>query len=227
MSVPIITIDGPSGSGKGTVCRKVADVLNWHLLDSGALYRLTALAARKAGLPFEETPVAELASNLNAEFRQNDDGSEAIYLDNQDVTSDIRSETCGEDASQVAVFPAVRAALIARQKAYATWPGLVADGRDMGTQIFTDAGLKIFLTASAAERAERRYKQLKENNIDVSLPALLQEIEQRDKRDASRAVAPLVPAPDAHTIDSTGIDADAVVAIVLELKNRTFGLGSS
>ncbi|MEM7612413.1 MAG: (d)CMP kinase, partial [Pseudomonadota bacterium] len=193
--VPVIAIDGPSGSGKGTICRLLADTLGWHLLDSGALYRVTALAAIRAGVDIsEEIKIASLAAELPVVFDDNMDGNERILLAGHDITSDVRSETCGEYASQVAALPAVREALVARQLAFAQSPGLVADGRDMGTEIFPRAPLKIFLTASAAERAERRYKQLKDNNIDVSLPALLRDIEQRDQRDASRSLSPLRPA---------------------------------
>ncbi|MFK8052042.1 MAG: (d)CMP kinase [Woeseiaceae bacterium] len=225
MTIPVITIDGPSGSGKGTVARSVANVLGWHLLDSGALYRLTALAAIQRDIAFEEADLAAVARSLSVTFSNSEDGNELILLNNHDVTADIRTEVCGENASRAAVFPAVRAALVERQRAFAEPPGLVADGRDMGTEIFPDAGLKVFLTASAEARADRRHKQLKENNIDVNLAALLKDIQQRDERDASRAVAPLVPASDAVQLDSTSMDAAAVIAKVLEMKNQRFGVG--
>ncbi|MEM7765312.1 MAG: (d)CMP kinase [Pseudomonadota bacterium] len=222
----IITVDGPSGSGKGTVSRRLAAVLGWHLLDSGALYRLTALAANRAGIALDhEDELAQIARNLDVEFDQTPDGEERILYKKQDVTRDIRSESCGEDASRVAVFPSVRDALVQAQRDFSRPPGLIADGRDMGTRIFVDAPLKVFLTASAAERAARRHKQLKDNDIDVSLAALLRDIEQRDHRDASRAVAPLVAAEDAITIDSTHLDADAVVSEILALKNARLGIG--
>ena len=210
--VPVITIDGPSGSGKGTVTQRVADHLGWHVLDSGALYRLLGLAASKANVDFSnENKISSLADNLNVEF----DG-DVILLDGQDVSNQIRTETAGNNASKVAAMPAVRAALLDWQRRYATPPGLVADGRDMGTTVFPDAKVKIFLTASAGERAKRRHKQLKEKGLPANLAALTAEIEERDARDRNRAASPLVPAPDAITIDSTGTDIDRVVEIVLQ-----------
>ena len=227
MSAPVITVDGPSGSGKGTVSRVLADTLGWHLLDSGALYRVTALAAERAGVsPDDTSAVASIAADLPVQFGRRADGAEMILLDGTDVTADVRTETCGEKASVIAVLQPVREALIERQRAFAEAPGLVADGRDMGTRIFPHAGLKVFLTASAPERADRRYKQLKEKGIDVNLAALLRDIEQRDQRDQSRAVAPLRPADDAVIVDSTSMSVDAVVATVLALKNARFGIGT-
>jgi cytidylate kinase len=218
MSAPIVTIDGPSGSGKGTISRAVARHAGWHLLDSGALYRLAALAGAQAGLdPQDVKGHARLAGNMNVAFGADPDGGELVTLDGMDVTAELRSEATGAGASRVAAWPEVRQALLARQHAFALPPGLVADGRDMGTVVFPAADLKIFLTASAAERALRRYKQLKDKGSDVSLPALSREIAERDSRDSTRAVAPLKPALDAEVIDSTGLTIGEVVDRVLEI----------
>ena len=214
--VPVIAIDGPSGSGKGTISRAVADTLQWHLLDSGALYRLVAHAARRAGVALDAAPaLADLAARADIRFGSGPAGEERVWLDGIEVTRDIRTEAAGGDASRVAAIPAVRAALLARQRAFAVPPGLVADGRDMGTVIFPDAPFKVFLTASAAERAKRRYKQLKEKGLGVTLSSLQREIEARDHRDASRSVAPLKPAAEAVLVDTTGMGIDEVVARVL------------
>ncbi|WP_310446180.1 (d)CMP kinase [Thiobacillus sp.] len=212
MSIPVITIDGPSASGKGTVAERVAKVLGFHFLDSGALYRLTALSAVKQGAALDdEVRVAELAADLPATFR---DG--AIWLADEDVSDAIRSEAIGEGASKVAALPAVRAALLARQRAYRQAPGLVADGRDMGTVIFPDAVTKIFLTASAEARAERRYKQLIGKGNSASLTALVADMQARDARDTARLVAPLKPAPDALFLDTTSMDVESAVQAVLD-----------
>jgi CMP/dCMP kinase len=222
-SVPILTIDGPSGSGKGTVARLVSEHLGWHLLDSGALYRLVAFAAQRRGLALDDEPAnARIAQGLDVRFGSDDRGEEQIWLEGIEVSRDIRTEQAGDGASQVAALPAVRAALVDRQRAFAMAPGLVADGRDMGTVIFPEAGLKIFLTASAEERARRRYKQLKDKGVGANLAALSQEIAERDRRDASRPIAPLRPADDALVIDSTSMSIDAVVARVLELAAQRF-----
>jgi CMP/dCMP kinase len=214
----IVTIDGPSGSGKGTIARAVARHAGWHLLDSGALYRLVALAGVLAGLPPDEREGhARLASAMDVAFGIDPRGDELVTLNGRDVTADIRSETAGQGASRVAAWPNVRMALLDRQRAFAAPPGLVADGRDMGTIVFPQADLKIFLTASPEERAQRRYKQLKDKGSGVSLAALSREITERDLRDSTRAVAPLKPAPDARVIDSTGLTIDEVVDRVLEL----------
>ena len=214
--IPVITIDGPVGSGKGTIARRVANELGWHLLDSGALYRLVALAARKKSIALEDSStLADLAVTLDARFGSNAKGEEVIYLDGEDVTRDIRNEECGAGASAVAVLPPVREALLDLQKSFRQAPGLVADGRDMGTQVFRDAGLKVFLTASAEERAKRRYKQLNDKGIDVSLAALSRDIEERDRRDQERSVAPLRPAEDARILDSSGKSIEEVAEIVL------------
>jgi len=214
---PVITIDGPSGSGKGTISRRVAAALGWHLLDSGALYRLVALAATKTGqADATEEALAAIASDLEVRFGADDAREERVWLDDADVTAEIRTEECGLLASHVAAMPAVRDALLSLQKGFRTAPGLVADGRDMGTTVFPDAKLKVFLTASAEERAKRRHKQLKDKGIDVSLPALSRDIEDRDRRDSERSVAPLRPAEDARLLDSSNQTIDEVTQTVLD-----------
>ena len=216
-SVRVIAIDGPSGSGKGTIARRVADALGYHLLDSGALYRLVALAAEDACISLQNGgKLAELALKLDARFDSDEQGGERIWLGGQDVTDRLRTEQTGAGASTVAQIPAVREALLERQRAFRQPPGLVADGRDMGTQVFPDADLKIYLTASAEERAKRRYKQLKDKGLDVSLAALSRDIENRDRRDSERTVAPLRPATDARFLDSSGLSIEAVSQQVLD-----------
>lgn len=217
----MICIDGPSGSGKGTLCQLLAHRLGWALLDSGALYRLTGLAAAGRGIALDaESAVAELAKNLDVKFVPGEPGEPAaVLLDGDDVSGILRLESTGELASKVAVLPAVRAALLSRQRDFAQLPGLVADGRDMGTVVFPDAPLKVFLTASAEERAQRRYKQLKTKGENVNLAALLEEIQARDKRDSERELAPLKPAEDAVLLDSTGLGIDSVFERVLALAN--------
>ncbi|MGH8289509.1 MAG: (d)CMP kinase [Steroidobacteraceae bacterium] len=215
---PVVTVDGPSGSGKGTISRAVAQYAGWHLLDSGALYRLVAHAGAGHALgPEDIDGHARLAASMQVDFGVGTDGGARVLLEGRDVTQAIRTETAGQGASRVAAWPAVRTALLARQRAFARPPGLVADGRDMGTVVFPGAHLKIYLTASAAERALRRYKQLKDKGSGVSLSALSREITERDARDSTRAVAPLMPAPDAERIDSTGLLIEEVVGRVLEL----------
>jgi len=212
---PVLAIDGPGGAGKGTISRLVAGRLGWHLLDSGALYRLVALDARKRGVALEaEQALAELATHLDARFESRGDQTR-ILLNGLDVTEAIRSEAAGDGASRVAALPRVRVGLVQRQRDFRRPPGLVADGRDMGGVIFPDALLKVFLTASVEERARRRHKQLKDKGIDVSLSALSRDMVERDRRDSARAIAPLKPCDDARILDTTGMDVPAVVAVVL------------
>jgi len=212
-SVPVITVDGPSGAGKGTVAKLLAEQLKFKILDSGALYRLTGLLVNRAGNGFDnEAQAAELASSMQVEFT-----ADGVILNGEDVSLAIRTESAGNDASKVAAMPAVRAALLDWQKAFAKMPGLIADGRDMGTTVFPQAPLKIFLTASAEERAQRRHKQLNEKGISSSIAALAAEIAERDERDRTRATSPLVPADDAIVIDSTSLSIDEVVQHILTL----------
>ena len=212
-AVPVITVDGPSGAGKGTVAKLLAEQLNFKILDSGALYRLTGLLVNRAGNGFDnEAQAAELASSMQVEFT-----ADGVILNGEDVSLAIRTESAGNDASKVAAMPAVRAALLDWQKAFAKMPGLIADGRDMGTTVFPQAPLKIFLTASAEERAQRRHKQLNEKGISSSIAALAAEIAERDERDRTRATSPLVPADDAIVIDSTSLCIDEVVQQILTL----------
>jgi CMP/dCMP kinase len=216
--VPVITIDGPSGSGKGTVSRSVAKALGWSLLDSGALYRLVALAGRRASISLDDGPaLGQLAGRIGMQFGSDSAGNEVVWLDGQDVTRAIRTEEAGSDASKVAALPVVRAALLDRQRRFAVPPGLVADGRDMGTVVFPHARPKIFLTASPAERALRRYKQLKEKGVAANLAALSLEIAERDRRDSTRTASPLVASADATMLDTTGMSVDGVIGRVLEI----------
>lgn len=212
--IPVLTIDGPSGAGKGTIARLMAEQLGWHLLDSGALYRLTALAGIDRSLSLDDPQaMATCARALDVEF-QIVDHAVVIELDGADVTSRVRSEEAGMGASKVAALPLVREALFQRQRAFQQHPGLVADGRDMGTTIFPDATVKIFLTASAEARADRRAKQLLELGENVSLPRLLTDIKARDERDSARSASPLKPADDAIMLDSTALSIEEVLAIV-------------
>jgi len=216
--VPVITIDGPSGSGKGTVSRAVAKRLGWALLDSGALYRLVALAARRSSVSLDDgAALGQLAARFNIRFGSHETGEEAVWLDDQDVTRAIRTEGAGNDASKVAALAPVRAALLERQRRFAVPPGLVADGRDMGTVVFPGARVKIFLTASPAERALRRYKQLKEKGVTANLAALSLEIAERDERDSTRSASPLVASADATVLDTTGMSVDDVIERVLQI----------
>jgi cytidylate kinase len=221
--VPVLTIDGPSGSGKGTIARRVAEHLGWHLLDSGALYRAVGYAASVAGIDLADPEaLTRCAETTKITFRDPKDGGDTkVYVNSHDASDELRTETVGAIASAIAAIPAVRTALLDKQFSFRRAPGLVADGRDMGTVIFPDAATKVFLTASAEERAKRRYKQLKEKGMAVTLSALLREIEARDARDAARPVAPLKPATDAVLIDSTGMPVDIVVDKVLHLVHRS------
>jgi CMP/dCMP kinase len=213
-----MTIDGPSGSGKGTVARAAAKALGWGLLDSGALYRLVALAGRRAAISLENgAELAELAINFDIRFDSDPAGEEVVWLDGDEVTGDIRTEMAGNDASKVAALPVVRAALLERQRRFALAPGLVADGRDMGTVVFPQALIKIFLTASPQERAQRRYKQLKQKGVAANLAALSREIAERDQRDSTRAISPLVASADAVPLDTTGMSVDDVIGRVLQI----------
>jgi len=216
-SVPVLTIDGPSGSGKGTISALVAHRLGWRLLDSGALYRAVGYAAGMAGLDLSDVDaMTRCAKGTKIQFRAAADGGDTrVIVNGHDATDELRTETAGGAASAIAAMPSVREALVAMQLGFRKAPGLVADGRDMGTVIFPDAAFKVFLTASAAERAKRRYKQLKEKGLSVTLGGLQREIEARDSRDASRVVAPLKPAEDALLVDTTGMGIDQVVAKVL------------
>jgi cytidylate kinase len=211
VSVPVIAIDGPSASGKGTIAKRVAQALGFNYLESGALYRLVALLALRQGLQ-DEQAIAQLAQTMDVAFQ-----GDEIFLEDQEVSLHVRHEEVGNRASDVARMPAVRQALLNRQRAFRQPPGLVADGRDMGTIVFPDAALKIFLTASPEVRAQRRYKQLIEKGIAANLGALSRDLAARDARDASRAVAPLVPAPDSQVLDSSALSIEAVVEQILRL----------
>lgn len=220
-TIPVITIDGPSGSGKGTLSRQLAQHLGYEFLDSGALYRILALTARKHGVGLNDSAkLAELAVDLDVTFELSSHREDRVVVEAQDVTLDVRTESCGNDASKIAALPQVREALLQRQRGFRRSPGLVADGRDMGTVVFPDAKVKIFLIADHEERARRRHKQLKQQGISVSLDSLLRELAERDKRDANRGVAPLRPAEDAIIVDST-------VLSIQEVFNRTLDLVSS
>ncbi|NYT81647.1 (d)CMP kinase [Alcaligenaceae bacterium] len=211
-SIPVIAIDGPTASGKGTIAMRVAQALGWSVLDSGALYRLTALAVLEKGVdPSDEAGVADTAGRLDVAFRNGD-----IFMEGRDVTQAIREERVGNLASRIAAYGALREALLGRQRAFRVAPGLVADGRDMGTVVFPDATLKIFLVADVEARAKRRCKQLREKGFSANLSGLLEDMRLRDERDRNRALAPLVAAPDAKTVDSSNLSIDETVAVVLD-----------
>jgi cytidylate kinase len=222
-TIPVITIDGPSGAGKGTVCRLLAQKLGWEILDSGAIYRVLALASIHHQIePTDEESLMPLAAHLDVQFLSTETSSK-IVLEGEEVTQAIRNEEVGGIASQIAALPRVREALLRRQRAFRQLPGLIADGRDMGTVVFPDAEIKVFLTASAEERANRRYLELKEKGHDVKIGDLLSEIQARDDRDTNRAVAPMVPAEDAIEVDSTHISAQEVFQQLISVVEAKFG----
>lgn len=222
---PVIAVDGPSGVGKGTLCQWLAARLRWYLLDSGALYRLTALSALNRNVPLDdEARLAAVAAGLAVEFASGADQTSRVLLEGVEVGLELRGERCAAAASQLAALPAVRAALLRRQRDFRRFPGLVADGRDMGTVVFPEAGLKLFLTANAGERAKRRYKQLSEKGLDANLNSLVEEITKRDNRDAARAVAPLKPAADAEVLDTTSLSIAEVCDWAIGLAAKRFEL---
>lgn len=219
--IPVITLDGPSGTGKGTICHLLAKHLKWNMLDSGAIYRVLAYAARQKNIPVSDIKLlTELALSLNLRFESSKDNETQVILDEQVISPSIRTEQCGQDASQIAAIPEIRAALLQRQRDFAQWPGLVTDGRDMGTVVFPNAILKIFLYANEEERANRRYLQLKEKGINVSLAQVVEELAKRDTRDTDRTHAPLKPAADAELIDTTGLTIVQVFNNVLLLTDK-------
>lgn len=221
---PVITIDGPSGAGKGTLCKALAEALQWHLLDSGAIYRVLALAALHHQVAIDsEEALVPLAAHLDVRFEV-EQGQLTVVLEGEDVSQAIRNETVGNTASQIAAFPRVREALLRRQRAFRAAPGLIADGRDMGTVVFPDAPVKIFLDASSEERAHRRMRQLQEKGFSVNFERLLSKIKERDDRDRNRTVAPLVPAADALVLDSTRLTIDEVIAKALARARQILAL---
>jgi cytidylate kinase len=223
----VVTIDGPAGSGKGTLAERLAAALGWHLLDSGALYRLVALDALQEGTPLDdEATLVERIANLPVRFQAHPGGTR-VWLGDRDVSDAIRTQTCGRGAAQVAVHAGVRTALLAMQRRFREAPGLVADGRDMGTVVFPEAPLKVYLTATPEERASRRHKQLREKGIDANLADLLHDIRDRDRQDTERAVAPLKPADDAWILDTTAMDSDAVFDAVWQVTQRSLMRGHS
>jgi len=221
--IPVITVDGPSGTGKGTICSHLADWLGWNLLDSGALYRILAMAAEKYQLELNnESAIADIAASLDVVFQQPQPGEDIkIIFEGDDISQKIRTEECGNSASQIAILPQVRSALLDRQRQFQQSPGLVADGRDMGTVVFDDAPLKIYLIASAEERAKRRYKQLKQKGFDVNLPRLAAGIAERDTRDSQRTISPLKPADVAIVVDTTTLDISEVIKKIENLVQET------
>lgn len=222
MNIPVITVDGPSGSGKGTISQLIAKQLNWHWLDSGALYRLLALAAQKRHIAIDNVKALEaLALQLNVRFiAENAWSTPQIILDGEDVSVQLRQESCGLDASKIAVIAEVRKALLDRQRAFRELPGLVADGRDMGTVVFPDAQVKFFLLASAEERANRRFRQLQKAGMPGDYDTILAELLERDTRDKTRTAAPLVPASDAILIDTTPLSIEEVLTNIMQVVKR-------
>ncbi len=222
-TIPVITVDGPSGTGKGTICSHLANWLDWNFLDSGALYRILAVAAAKHQLALDnEVDITLMAEALDVVFQRPLSGNDvSVVYEGDDISQKIRTEECGNSASQIAVLPKVRSALLERQRQFRQAPGLVADGRDMGTVVFTDAPLKIYLIASAEERAKRRYKQLKQKGFSVNLPRLTADIAERDTRDSQRSTSPLKPADDAIVIDTTSMDISAVIQKIENLVQET------
>lgn len=219
---PVITVDGPSGVGKGLVTRWLAHHTGFHRLDSGAIYRILALAAQRAGIPLDDyAAVAAFAPKLDIEFKGSSEEDELILVNGEDLTREVRTEATGALASAIATSPPVREALLQRQRQFLREPGLIADGRDMGTVVFADAPLKLFLDASPEERAQRRLNQLSRNGISTTLRALSEEIRVRDARDRGRSVAPLIPADDAHLVDTSGLSPDAVIAQVRALVTQS------
>lgn len=222
---PVITIDGPSGSGKGTIARLLADKLGWHYLESGALYRVLAFASLKANIEHNDvSKLVKMAEDLPVKFDSKDESR--ILWANQDITDEIHTEECGNLASKIAAIPEIRAALLSRQRVFWAEPGLVTDGRDMGTVVFPEAKLKIFIVAERAERAKRRYMQLKEKGINVSLESILNELTERDFRDEHRAVSPLKPAPDAILLDTTTLNIKQTFEQVMMWVQKAFGVSS-
>jgi len=222
--IPVIAVDGPSGTGKGTICSHLANWLGWHLLDSGALYRIVAVAAEKHQLEPDsnESAIADIAGSLDVVFQQSQPGKDiTVIFEGDDISQKIRTEACGNSASQIAILPQVRSALLERQRQFQQSPGLVADGRDMGTVVFTNAPLKIYLIASAEERAQRRYKQLKQKGFDVNLPRLAADIAERDTRDSQRTISPLKPADDAIVVDTTKMEITEVIKKIENLVQET------
>ena len=221
--IPVITVDGPSGTGKGTVCSHLANWLGWNFLDSGALYRVLAVAAEKYDLARDNEPgIAELAESLDVVFDRPQPGKDVtVIFEGNDISQQIRTEECGNSASQIATLSEVRSALLERQRKFRQKPGLVADGRDMGTVVFADAPLKIYLIASAAERAKRRYKQLKQKGFSVNLPRLTADIAERDTRDSQRTISPLKPADDSIVVDTTTLEISTVILKIEKLVRET------